>query len=79
MRREDPLGQALHGAGGERQKTLLRATFIDFTWVAHYHASFASIAAIPIQDDANVTRYRLLLNLIENSALVNPIQETEEK
>ena len=35
MRREDPLGQALHGAGGERQKALLRATFIDFTWVAH--------------------------------------------
>ncbi|MGA7455060.1 MAG: HGGxSTG domain-containing protein [Rhodoplanes sp.] len=31
------------------------ATFIDFTWVAH--ASFASMAAIPIQDDANVTRH----------------------
>ena len=25
MRREDPLGQALHGAGGERQKTLPHA------------------------------------------------------
>jgi hypothetical protein len=55
MRRKDTFGQALHVAGGERQKTLLRGTFIDFTWVAH--ASFASMAAIPIQDDANVTRH----------------------
>ena len=52
MRRKDTFGQALHVAGGERQKTLLRATFIDFTWVAH-----ASMAAIPLQDDANATRH----------------------
>ena len=37
------------------------------------------MAAIPIQDDANVARHRLLFKLIEEPALVNPIQPTEEQ
>jgi hypothetical protein len=37
------------------------------------------MAAIPIQADTNVARHRLLLNLVEKPALINPIQEAEEK
>jgi hypothetical protein len=39
------------------------ATLIDFTWVAH--ASLASMAAISIQDDANMMRHWPLFELIE--------------
>ena len=42
---------------------LLGATLIDFTWVAH--ASLASMAAISIQDDANMMRHWPLFELIE--------------
>jgi hypothetical protein len=42
---------------------LLGAALIDFAWVAH--ASLASMAAISIQDDANVVRHRSLFELIK--------------
>jgi hypothetical protein len=55
---------------------LLGATLIDFTWVAQ--ASLAGMAAISIQDDANV-RHRPPFELIEEPALINPIKETERQ
>jgi hypothetical protein len=42
-----------------------------FTWIAY--ASLAGMAAIPIQDDANVARHRLLFNLAEKTAFINPV------
>jgi len=56
---------------------LLGATLIDFTWVAQ--ASLAGMAAISIQDDANVLRHRPPFELIEEPALINPIKETERQ
>jgi hypothetical protein len=56
---------------------LLGATLIDFTWVAQ--ASLASMAAISIQDDANVPRHRPAFEQIKESALVNPIKKTQEQ
>jgi hypothetical protein len=53
---------------------LLGTTLIDFIWIAQ--ASLASMAAISIQDDANVARHRPLFELIDESALVNPIKKT---
>src|SRR5262249_43512449 len=55
----------------------LGATLIDFTWVAQ--ASLASMAAIAIQDDANVARHRPALELIKELALVKPIKKTQEQ
>jgi hypothetical protein len=37
------------------------------------------MATISIQDDANMVRYRPLFELIEESALVNPIKKTQEQ
>jgi hypothetical protein len=37
------------------------------------------MATISIQDDANMVRYRPLFELIEQSALVNPIKKTQEQ
>src|SRR6516165_8346998 len=56
---------------------LLSTTLIDLIWVAQ--ASLASMAAISIQDDANVARHRPLFELIEESALVNPIKKTYKR
>src|SRR6516162_5291620 len=54
---------------------LLGTTLIDLIWVAQ--ASLASMAAISIQDDANVARHRPLFELIKEPALVNPIKKTQ--
>src|SRR5262249_60973123 len=56
---------------------LLGAPMIDFTWVAQ--APLASMAAISIQDDANVARRRLLFELVKEPALVNPVKKTQER
>src|SRR5262249_22825178 len=56
---------------------LLGTTLIDFIWVAQ--ASLASMAAISIQDDANVAWHPPLFELIEEAALINPIKKTEER
>jgi hypothetical protein len=37
------------------------------------------MATISIQDDANMVRYRPLFELIEESALVNPIKKAQEQ
>jgi hypothetical protein len=55
---------------------LLGTTLIDLTWVAH--APLVSMATVSIQDDANMVRDRPLSELIEESALVNPIEKTQE-
>src|SRR6266404_7290338 len=56
---------------------LLRATLIDFTWIAH--APLGRMAAISIQDDANMAWHRPLFELIKQSALVNPIKKAQEQ
>ena len=37
------------------------------------------MAAISVQDDADVARHRLLFELINDPALVNPIKKAENK
>src|SRR5262249_29449838 len=70
-------GDARFGAPVEDVVELLGATLIDFRWIAQ--APLACMAAISIQDDADVARHRLLFKLIKEPALVNPIKETQEK
>src|SRR5207253_11443186 len=70
-------GDTQFGAPVQNIVKLLRATLIDFTWVAQ--ASLASMAAISIQDDANVARHRPLFELIQEPALVNPIKKTQQR
>ena len=58
-------------------KMLVGATLIDLAWIAQ--ASLAGMAAISVQDDADMARHRPLLELMKESALVNPIKETQEE
>ena len=70
-------GDTQLGTPGQNIVKLLGATLIDCTWIAH--ASPASMAAISIQDDANVARHRPLFELTKESALVNPIKKAQEQ
>jgi hypothetical protein len=49
---------------------------IDFTRVAE--ASAATVAAISIQDDANVARQRSTFELMQQSTLVNPVEKSQQ-
>ena len=70
-------GNTQFGAPVQDIVKLLGTTLIDFTWIAQ--ASLASMAAISVQDDANVARHRPLFELIQEPALVNPIKKTQQR
>jgi hypothetical protein len=52
------------------------AALIDFTRVAE--AATASVAAISIQDNANVARQRSSFDLAQQSTLVNPVEKSQQ-
>ena len=49
---------------------------IDFTRVAG--AATATVAAISVQDNANVARQRSSFDLTQESTLVNPVEKSEQ-
>jgi hypothetical protein len=49
---------------------------IDFTRVGH--AAAATVAAISIQDNANVARQRSSFDLAQESTLVTPVEKSQQ-
>src|SRR5436190_9651638 len=70
-------GDTQFGAPVQDLVELVGATLIDLAWIAQ--ASLAGMAAISVQDDADVARHRPLRELMKEAALVNPIKGTQEQ
>src|SRR5262249_51131597 len=73
---EGNCGNAQSGTPIKDIVELVGPILIDFTRGAE--ALTASMAAISVQDDANVARQRSPLELTQESALVNPVQKLQQ-